>query len=81
MLTAMVAAGLGTSAADQHCRGAALARDIARADCQILLTDSDHRELIDGLELPGVTVFEVDSAQWAKLNSQAPELNPHREVV
>ncbi|HPX38137.1 MAG TPA: fatty-acid--CoA ligase FadD1 [Mycobacterium sp.] len=84
MLTAMAAAGLGgyvLCGINSTRRGAALARDIARADCQILLTDSDHRELINSLELPGVTVFEVDSAQWAKLNSQAPELNPHREVA
>ncbi|WP_264001647.1 AMP-binding protein, partial [Mycolicibacterium gadium] len=62
-------------------RGAALARDIVKADCQILLTDSAHRELLEGLELPGVQVFDVDSDEWSALLADAGELTPHREVA
>lgn len=84
MLTAMAAAGLGgyvLCGINNTRRGAGLARDVARADCQILLTDADHRELLDGLELPGVRVFDVDSEQWTKLNADAPDLIAHREVA
>jgi len=40
-------------------RGAALVKDIVRADCQILLVDPAHRALLDGLELPGVRVVDI----------------------
>lgn len=41
-------------------RGAALARDIAHADCQLVLADSGAREVIEGIDH-----VEVDSPQWA----------------
>ncbi|MGV0990942.1 MAG: fatty-acid--CoA ligase FadD1 [Mycobacterium sp.] len=84
MLTAMAAAGLGgyvLCGINSTRRGDALARDIARADCQILLTDAAHRDLLDGLDLTGVQMFDVDSPEWVTINAQAPELEPHREVV
>src|ERR1700754_5030264 len=59
MLTAMASAALGgyvLCGINDTRRGAALARDISRADCQILLTDPAHLELLDGLDLPGVQV-------------------------
>ena len=62
MLTAMASAALGgyvLCGINDTRRGAALARDILRADCQILLTDPAHKGLLDGLELPGVQVFDV----------------------
>ena len=62
-------------------RGAALARDILHADCQILLTDSAHRELLDGLDLPGVRVFDVSSESWLTLLGSAGALTPYREVM
>jgi fatty-acyl-CoA synthase len=83
MLTAMAAAGLGgyvLCGLNTTRRGAALAGDIARADCQILLTDQAHRGLLDGLDLSGVRVFDVDSVQWAQLSADAGELIPHRTV-
>src|ERR1700743_1407838 len=67
MLTAMAAAALGgyvLCGINDTRRGDAIARDIARADCQILLTDPAHRELLDGLDLPGVQVFDVSSESW-----------------
>ena len=36
-------------------RGAELARDIRHADCQAVITDSDHAELLDGLDLGAAT--------------------------
>jgi fatty-acyl-CoA synthase len=80
MLTAMAAAGLGgyvLCGINTTRRGEALAGDIARADCQILLTDQAHCGLLDGLDLSGVRVFDVDSAQWAQVSAGAGELIPH----
>lgn len=62
MLTALAAAALGgyvLCGINTTRRGEALARDIARVDCQLLLTDAEHRGLLDGLELPGVTVLDA----------------------
>lgn len=83
MLTAMAAAGLGgyvLCGVNDTRRGEALARDIVKADCQILLTDDTHRGLLDGLSLPGVRVLDLSSQEWSQLLAGAPELTPHREV-
>jgi fatty-acyl-CoA synthase len=84
MLTAMAAAALGgyvLCGINDTRRGDALARDIARADCQILLTDPAHRDLLDGLDLPGVQVLDVSSGSWSALLTSAGTLVPYREVV
>lgn len=84
MLTALAAAGLGgyvLCGINTTRRGDALARDIARVDTQILLTDAEHRQLLDGVDLPGVTVIDTSGEQWEQLLAQAPELVPHRECV
>ncbi|MGA8328543.1 MAG: fatty-acid--CoA ligase FadD1 [Mycobacterium sp.] len=84
MLTAMAAAALGgyvLCGINDTRRGPALARDIIRADCQILLIDPVHRPLIDGLELPGVRVVDVASNEWFDLLASAGPLVPHREVL
>lgn len=83
MLTAMAAAGLGgyvLCGINDTRRGAALARDILHADCQILLTDAQHRDLLAGLDLPGVRIFDVGTDDWAGLLAGAGSLQPHREV-
>lgn len=83
MLTALAAAGLGgyvLCGINNTRRGAALASDIGKADCQILLTDASHRGLLDGLDLPGVRVFDVDSPQWAEVLAGGGELVAHREA-
>ena len=47
-------------------RGEALAGDIGRTDCQVLVTDADGARLLDGLELPGRRpVIRVDDAGYA----------------
>ena len=64
MLTALAAAGLGgyvLCGINTTRRGDGLARDIARVDCQILLTDAEHRHLLDDVELPGVTLLDTSS--------------------
>jgi fatty-acyl-CoA synthase len=83
MLTAMAAAALGgyvLCGINDTRRGAALAKDILRADCQILLTDPVHRPLLDGLDLPGVRVLDISGDEWAGLLAAAGPLVPHREV-
>ncbi|MBE7193038.1 fatty-acid--CoA ligase FadD1 [Gordonia polyisoprenivorans] len=77
MLTALAAGALGgyvTAGINNTRRGEALAGDIARADCQILLTDAEHRDLLTGLELPGVTVIDTSTAEWSHRVDAAGEL-------
>ncbi|KAA0095174.1 acyl-CoA synthetase [Mycolicibacterium sp. P1-18] len=84
MLTALAAAALGgyvLCGINTTRRGEAIARDVARVDCQLLLTDPEHRHLLDGLDLPGVVVVDVGTEDWARRVSAAPTLVPHREVV
>jgi fatty-acyl-CoA synthase len=84
MLTAMASAALGgyvLCGINDTRRGAALAKDILRADCQILLTDPAHKELLNGLDLPGVQVYEVSSEAWSGLLGSAGTLVPYREVA
>ncbi|GFG75115.1 fatty-acid--CoA ligase FadD1 [Mycobacterium botniense] len=84
MLTAMAAAALGgyvLCGINDTRRGGALARDILRADCQILLTDPAHRHLLDGLDLPGVRVVDTSGSDWSELLARAAPLTPHREVT
>jgi fatty-acyl-CoA synthase len=40
-------------------RGAELAGDIAHVDCAVVVTDAEHRPLLDGLDLGGVPVIDV----------------------
>jgi fatty-acyl-CoA synthase len=87
MLTALAAAGLGgyvLCGINTTRRGDALARDIKRVDCQMVLTDPDHRHLLDDVDLdadlPGVTVIDVSTGAWADRVATAPALTPHREV-
>ncbi len=80
MLTTLAASALGgyvTVGINNTRRGGALAADILRADCQILLTDATQRPLLDGLDLPDVRIFDVDSAEWQGLLGVAGDLVPH----
>jgi fatty-acyl-CoA synthase len=83
MLTAMAAAGLGgyvVCGINNTRRGDALARDIRRADCQIVITDAGHRSLLDGVDLAGVRLLEIGSPEWDELMAHGGVLIPHREV-
>jgi fatty-acyl-CoA synthase len=55
-------------------RGAALARDVALADCQIVFVQGRQAPLLDGLG-PGVPVIDLDGARWAAL------LDRHRNAA
>ncbi|ANW66082.1 acyl-CoA synthetase [Mycobacterium sp. djl-10] len=83
MLTAMAAAGLGgyvLCGINTTRRGAALAGDIMRSDCQILLTDAAHRGLLAGVDLPGVRIIDISAPGWAELCAGAGPFTPHRDV-
>ncbi|MDV8002462.1 AMP-binding protein [Rhodococcus sp. IEGM 1408] len=47
-------------------RGEALGRDVALADCALVLTDTANAPLLDGLELD-IPVVDVDSPEWSQL--------------
>ncbi|MEV6061085.1 fatty-acid--CoA ligase FadD1 [Nocardia asteroides] len=80
MLVALAAGALGgyvVVGINDTRRGAALARDILRADIQILLVDTEHRALLDGLDLPGVRVIETGTEAWSDRIATAGPLTPH----
>lgn len=84
MLRSMAAAalgGYGLCGINNTRRGEDLAADIRRADCQLLLVDSDHRELLDGLELSGITVLDVTGPQYAARVASAGPPTALREVA
>lgn len=87
MLRSMAAAALGgyvLCGLNTTRRGEALLADVRRSDCQLLLVNAEHRPLLDGLDLSGVRVLDVDSAEWAGLleasATDVEGLVPHREV-
>ncbi|HEX2893473.1 MAG TPA: fatty-acid--CoA ligase FadD1 [Marmoricola sp.] len=53
-------------------RGAALAGDVRRADCQVVLTDDQHAGLLDGLDLGGASVINTDRQDWLDRVAGAP---------
>ncbi|MEZ0578412.1 fatty-acid--CoA ligase FadD1 [Nocardioides sp. MH1] len=70
MLRALLAGAVGghvTAGINATRRGAALAADVRRADCQVLLTDAEHLPLLDRLDLGGARVVDTDGAEWASL--------------
>jgi fatty-acyl-CoA synthase len=84
MLRAMAAAALGgyvLCGINTTRRGAGLLADIRRSDCQILLVDREHLPLLDGLDLNGIQVLEVNGTRYADAVAVARALVAHREVV
>jgi fatty-acyl-CoA synthase len=76
-LTGFVVAGLNTTR-----RGEGLAHDARHADCQIVLTDSEHLPLLEGLDLGGSRVVDVDGAEWRELvSSSDPATAPTRDLA
>jgi fatty-acyl-CoA synthase len=83
MLRSMAGAALGgyvLCGINNTRRGIGLQADIRRADCQLLLVDSDHMPLLDGLNLSDVTVLDVTSRRYLDAIAAAQPLVPHREV-
>jgi fatty-acyl-CoA synthase len=84
MLTQMAAAGLGgyvLCGLNTTRRGEALAADVRRADCQFVVTDAEHRPLLEGLNLERTRILETSTPQWAEFIGGAGELVPHRQVT
>src|SRR5512144_1811975 len=62
-------------------RGEGLARDARHADCQIVLSDTAHLPLLEGLDLGGARVLDVGGAEWKELVSSAdPDTAPFEEM-
>ncbi|HEU5038241.1 MAG TPA: fatty-acid--CoA ligase FadD1 [Nocardioides sp.] len=83
MLRMMAAAGLGgftLCGINNTRRGDGLLQDVRRAECQLLVTDAEHRPLLDGLDLSGVRVLDTSTGEWADLVAGAGPLTPYREV-
>ncbi|MDT5012964.1 MAG: fatty-acyl-CoA synthase, partial [Mycobacterium sp.] len=83
MLRSMAAAALGgyvVCGINTTRRGAGLAADIRRADCQLVLADSAHMPLLDGLDTGGAAVIDVDGSRYRDAVDTAAPLVPHREV-
>jgi fatty-acyl-CoA synthase len=83
MLRSMAAAALGgyvLCGINTTRRGDGLAGDIRRSDCQLVLADTDHMPLLDGLDLGGATVIDVDGPSYRDAVATAEPLVPHREV-
>ena len=80
MLYALAAGALGgivIAGINATRRGEGLARDIRRADCQVLLTDSQLMPLLDGLDLGDVRVIDTDSDEWAAtVAASEPPVDP-----
>lgn len=75
MIRALLAGAIGahvTAGINATRRGEALAADVRRADCQVLLTDAEHLPLLDGLDLGGARVVDTDSEEWRDLVAGAP---------
>ncbi len=84
MLAQMAAAGLGgyvLCGLNNTRRGEALAADVRRAHCQFLVTDAEHRPLLDGLDLEGTQILDTSSQEWTEFVGGAGELVPHRQVT
>ncbi|GAT09391.1 AMP-binding protein [Mycolicibacterium novocastrense] len=84
MLIALAAAGLGgyvVCGINTTRRGEALTRDVTKVHCQFLITDAEHRPLLDGLDLPGVTVLDTSSTAWTDFLATATTFTPHREAA
>ncbi len=75
MVRALLAGAIGahvTVGINATRRGEALAADVRRAHCQVVLTDTEHLGLLDGLELGGARVVNTDSDEWTALTGAAP---------
>ncbi|MCX6396374.1 MAG: fatty-acid--CoA ligase FadD1 [Propionibacteriales bacterium] len=75
MIRALLAGAIGahvTVGINATRRGEALAADVRRADCQVLLTDAEHLPLLDGLDLGGARVVDTGGPEWGAWVAEAP---------
>ncbi|OBK25960.1 acyl-CoA synthetase [Mycobacterium asiaticum] len=79
MLRSMAAAALGgyvLCGINTTRRGQGLLADIRRSDSQVVLVDTEHSPLLDGLDLNGLTVLDVDTAAYRDAVATAESLVP-----
>ncbi|MBV8966644.1 MAG: AMP-binding protein [Mycobacteriaceae bacterium] len=82
-LNQMAAAGLGgyvLCGINTTRRGEALAADIRRANCQIVVTDAEHRDLLKDVDLGAVRILDSSSDEWTGIIAGAGALTPYREA-
>jgi fatty-acyl-CoA synthase len=60
-------------------RGAELARDINHTDCQLVLTEPAQAHLLDGLDLGGVPVHDVESLTFEA--APMPDVEPSEDTL
>ena len=67
LLGAAAVAGAAVVGINPTRQGAELARDITHADCGLIVTESRHLGLLEGLDLGAASgrVLDVDSPEWA----------------
>jgi fatty-acyl-CoA synthase len=77
LLGAAALAGATLAGLNPTRRGLEMQRDIRHTDCQILITESKYRPMLDDLDLgvPDERIFDVDSSAWQEA------LAPHRGAV
>ncbi|MBW5484320.1 AMP-binding protein [Streptomyces bambusae] len=76
-LGAAALAGAAVAGINPTRRGAELARDILHTDCRVLVTERAHLPLLDGFDLPGVTVLVTDGEEYAGLLAPYAQARPH----
>lgn len=71
--------GLVTVGLNSTRRGAELAGDIAHVDCAVVVTDAEHRPLLDGLDLGDVPVVDVAERRPGPAPSPSERPRPSAE--
>ncbi|MCQ9133601.1 AMP-binding protein [Streptomyces hilarionis] len=66
-LSAAALAGAAVAGINSTRRGPELARDILHTQCRLLITDSAHLPLLQGLDLPGVRLLITDTPEYGAL--------------
>ncbi|WP_327246186.1 AMP-binding protein [Streptomyces sp. NBC_01320] len=80
-LSAAALAGAAVAGINPTRRGAELARDILHTDCRVLVTESAHLPLLDGLDLPGVRVLVTDTDAYTALLAGYAGAKPGEAVL
>lgn len=83
MLFALGAAGFGAHVAvglNTTRRGSALAADVVKADCQVVLADPHRLPLLEGLDLGDVDVVDVTHSEWLTPVFEAAPTPPQADV-
>ncbi|MEE1739583.1 AMP-binding protein [Streptomyces sp. BE147] len=80
-LSAAALAGAAVAGINPTRRGPELARDILHTDARVLITETAHLPLLDGLVLPGVRVLVTDTDAYAELLAPYAGARPGEAVL